>query len=83
MKKFVYLCLITFMIMQASELKECQNEQDKISGCIAKTYDENGNLGLEIVYKDGVAISGKCANGKKLTSAHLHNFTNGDGVSCN
>ncbi len=143
------------MIMQANALKECQNDQDKISGCvekgydangnlraetpyqngkrhgiekfyyengklraelpyqsgkaqdisktyyesgnleselpyqndtvhgIAKAYDENGDLMLEIVYKDGAAISGKCANGKKLTSADLHNFTNGDGVSCN
>ena len=37
----------------AETLKECKNETDKMSGCIKKEYDSNGNLMSEIPYKNG------------------------------
>ena len=48
---FVILLLCGFV--SAAGLKECQSDADKIDGCVAKGYHENGNLKYEIPYKNG------------------------------
>lgn len=45
----------------------------KISG-EEKWYSQKGDLIFSVIYRDDEPVSGKCANGKVLTSAHLHNI---------
>ena len=44
--------MFSFSILHAETLKECKSEADKISGCVVKEYYENGNLEIEIPYKN-------------------------------
>ena len=44
---------VSFNVLNADELKECKSEEDQEAGCIAKQYDENGNLEIEVPYKNG------------------------------
>ena len=50
--KSVFIGFLSFSILHADTLKECKTEADKISGCVVKEYDENGNLWREIPYKN-------------------------------
>lgn len=45
-------------------------------------YNEDGSIGLELLYKNDELISGKCGNGRKLNNAELRNFTNGLSIQC-
>ena len=45
----------------------------KISG-EEKWYDQKGDLIFSVIYSDDEPVSGKCANGKILTNAHLQNL---------
>lgn len=56
-------------------------KQGKKDG-IYKHYDKNGKLWGEIVYKNDVAISAKCANGRKWTNVEISNWGNGLSVNC-
>ena len=50
--KSVFIGFLSFSILYADTLKECKTEADKISGCVVKEYDENGNLEIETPYKN-------------------------------
>ena len=43
----------TIHSIDATMLKECKSEEDKISGCVNRYYYESGNLKSEIPYKNG------------------------------
>lgn len=45
-------------------------------------YNEDGSIGLELLYKNDELISGKCGNGRKLNNAELRNFSNGLSIQC-
>lgn len=45
-------------------------------------YNEDGSIGLELLYKNNELISGKCGNGRKLNNAELRNFSNGLSIQC-
>ena len=62
-------------------LAEVNYKKDKEEG-ITKVYDANGGFFLAVTYKNGKAVSGICANGKKLNNAELSNFENGLNVNC-
>ncbi|AQQ59413.1 hypothetical protein XJ32_04125 [Helicobacter bilis] len=40
-------------LKSADTLKECESEADKISGCVERGYYANGNLWVEMPYKNG------------------------------
>ena len=40
-------------LKSADTLKECESEADKISGCVERGYHSNGNLWVEMPYKNG------------------------------
>lgn len=48
-----FLGSISFNVLNASELKTCESEEDKKVGCIDKQYYENGKLLSEYPYKNG------------------------------
>ncbi|WP_394978205.1 toxin-antitoxin system YwqK family antitoxin [uncultured Helicobacter sp.] len=47
----IALCVVCYFVF--TQAQECKNERDKISGCVEKEYDENGNLESEFPYKNG------------------------------
>ena len=49
---------------------------------LSKLYYESGALKSEVNFKDGIRVSGKCANGREWTDAELSNFEKGLEVSC-
>ena len=49
---------------------------------LVKEYYESGALKSEVNFKDGIRVSGKCANGREWTDAELSNFEKGLEVSC-
>ena len=51
--KNAFITLFAFSILHADTLKECKSEEDKISGCVEKEYDPNGNLMSEAPFKNG------------------------------
>ncbi|MDY5822155.1 MAG: toxin-antitoxin system YwqK family antitoxin [Helicobacter sp.] len=51
--KSVFIGFLSFSILHADTLKECKNEEDKISGCVERSYHSNGNLWEETPYKNG------------------------------
>ena len=57
---------------------EINYKDDKPEG-LAKVYYKNGNLKVEVNFKDGKPVSGYLydINGKrtKMTNAHIHNLT--------
>lgn len=118
-KIFFIVCLLMFVVSCAENPKVCESDDDRISGCVSKVYDEDGTLmgempyqngklnGLvkaygangellsempfkddlvngiarlynenqvlvEVNFKDGELISGKCGNGKKLNEEELY-----------
>ncbi|AQQ59352.1 hypothetical protein XJ32_03755 [Helicobacter bilis] len=50
--KSVFMGFLSFSILHADTLKECKTEADKISGCVVKEYDENGQLQSETPFKN-------------------------------
>ena len=46
-------CVALCACIQAQTLQECKSERDKISGCVEKEYDENGNVSYEAPYENG------------------------------
>lgn len=52
-----------------------------VSG-ITKIYNNNGSLFATILYKDDTAVSGKCANGKKLSNKQLDDWDKGINIFC-
>ena len=51
--KSVFIGFLSFHSVDTIMLKECENHADKISGCVEKKYDSNGNLWVETPYKNG------------------------------
>ena len=51
--KSVFIGFLSFSILHADTLKECENHADKISGCVERWYYKNGNLWIETPYKNG------------------------------
>ena len=51
--KSVLMGFLSFHSVDTTMLKECKTEADKISGCVEREYYYNGNLGVEILYKNG------------------------------
>ena len=51
--KNVFIGFLSFSILHATTLTECENHADKISGCVEKKYDSNGKLWVETPYKNG------------------------------
>ena len=51
--KSVLMGFLSFHSVDTTMLKECENHADKISGCVEREYYYNGNLGVEIPYKNG------------------------------
>ena len=51
--KSVLMGFLSFHSADTPILKECKTEADKISGCVEKEYDPNGNLMRETPYKNG------------------------------
>lgn len=53
---------------------------------VTEIYKPNGRLEATLIYKDGKAISGECAesrsNGSKLSRAELENWENGLSLDC-
>ena len=49
-----FISSVSFNVLNASELKTCKSEEDEKVGCIDKEYYENGNLKIEVPYKNGV-----------------------------
>lgn len=60
------------MYSEAGNLfNETHFKNDKQEG-VSKFYDENGKLVLEMLFSNSNAVSGKCANGKTLTSTEIN-----------
>ena len=51
--KSVFIGFLSFHSVDTPILKECKTKADKISGCVEREYYYNGNLGVEIPYKNG------------------------------
>ena len=51
--KSVFIGFLSFHSVDTTMLKECENEEDKISGCVEREYYSNGKLELEMPYKNG------------------------------
>ena len=63
--------------------REATYKNGKISG-EKKWYNRRGDLMFSVIYSDDEPVSGKCANGKILTNAHLQNLKRkGIMPSCN
>ena len=50
--KSVFIGFLSFHSVDTTMLKECENEEDKISGCVEREYYSNGKLELETPYKN-------------------------------
>ena len=44
---------LSFHSVDTPILKECKSDEDKISGCVEREYDSNGNLRRETPFKNG------------------------------
>ena len=53
----------------------------KLDGFV-KIYYESGALNIEVNYKNGKAVSAKCANGRTLNNEELSNWKNGFKAIC-
>ncbi len=51
--KSVFIGFFSFHSVDTNILKECENEADRISGCVEKEYDSNVDLWIETPYKNG------------------------------
>ncbi|WP_285819228.1 toxin-antitoxin system YwqK family antitoxin [Helicobacter bilis] len=51
--KSVLMGFLSLHSVDTTMLKECENHADKISGCVEREYDPNGNLMRETPYKNG------------------------------
>ena len=51
--KSVLMGFLSFHSVDTTMLKECENHADIISGCVKRDYHSNGNLWIEIPYKNG------------------------------
>ena len=51
--KSAFIALFSLYNVDTTMLKECENQADKISGCVERSYHSNGNLWEETPYKNG------------------------------
>ena len=51
--KSAFIGFLSLSTLYADTLKECGNEEDKISGCVEREYHSNGKLMRETPYKNG------------------------------
>ncbi len=51
--KSVFIGFLSFHSVDVDALKDCENEADKISGCVEKEYDLNVDLWIETPYQNG------------------------------
>ena len=51
--KRICLLMAALTLLFGDEMKVCESEQDKISGCVEKEYHDNGNLWIETPYRSG------------------------------
>ena len=59
--------------MNGNLMIEATYKEDKEEGAI-RLYNFNGKLVTILIYEDSKAVSGKCANGKELSSAYIQGF---------
>ena len=59
--------------MNGNLMIEATYKEDKEEGAI-RLYNFNGKLVTILIYEDSKAVSGKCTNGKELSSAHIQGF---------
>lgn len=51
--KSAFIALFSLYNVDTTMLKECENQADKISGCVEREYHSNGKLMRETPYKNG------------------------------